>query len=206
MLELAAGRGARLLVDETYRDVSAAVEAPLAAGLDPSAISVSSLSKAYGLPGIRIGWIVCRDAALMERFLAAKEQIFICNSVVDEAIAAAFLERREQVLPRIRARSARNYAALQAFMGASARLEWVEPQAAVVAFPRFRAEAGVDVEAFYRVLWNDYRTMVGPGHWFDMDDRYMRIGFGYPDEETMRQGLAHVEEAARRATRARDAQ
>jgi DNA-binding transcriptional MocR family regulator len=43
--------------------------------------------------------------------------------------------------------------------------------------------------------------MVGPGHWFEMDDRYMRIGFGYPTEAAMRQGLVNLDEAARHAPR-----
>jgi len=201
MLRLATDRKCRLLVDETYRDVSAVEKPTLAAALDSRAISVSSLSKAYGLPGLRIGWIVCRDEALLEDFLAAKEQIFICNSVVDETIARQFLEKKDEFLPRIRERTARNYALLRGFLAEKRWLEWVEPQAAVVAFPRFRAEIDVDVEAFYRLLLAEYRTMVGPGHWFEMDDRYMRIGFGWPDEAAMRQGLGSIDEAARRTQR-----
>jgi aspartate/methionine/tyrosine aminotransferase len=188
-------------VDETYRDVSQVEKPTLAAALDPRAISVSSLSKAYGLPGLRIGWIVCRDAALLEDFLAAKEQIFICNSVVDETIARQFLEKRDEFLPRIRERTARNYALLRSFMAEKRWLEWVEPQAAVVAFPRFRREIDLDVEAFYRVLLSEYRTTVGPGHWFEMDDRYLRIGFGWPEEAAMRQGLDSIDAAARRTVR-----
>jgi aspartate/methionine/tyrosine aminotransferase len=201
LLRIAEEAGARLLVDETYRDVSAVAKPPLAAALDPRALSVSSMSKAYGLPGIRIGWIVSRDAALMEELLAAKEQILICNSAVDEAIALRFLETRDRALPRIRARVAENEAALREWVGRQDWLEWVAPQAAVVCFPRFRPDVEVDTAAFYDVLLREYRTAVGPGHWFEMDDRYMRIGYGYPEPAAMREGLAHVERAARRAMR-----
>ncbi|RVD49579.1 aminotransferase class I/II-fold pyridoxal phosphate-dependent enzyme, partial [Mesorhizobium sp. M2D.F.Ca.ET.140.01.1.1] len=69
----------RLLVDETYRDLSYGRRLPSAASLSPKAISVSSLSKAFGIPGIRVGWLITRDAALQEKFLAAKEQIGICG-------------------------------------------------------------------------------------------------------------------------------
>jgi aspartate/methionine/tyrosine aminotransferase len=85
---LAAERGCVLLVDETYRDLSFAAPPPLAANLGKHVISVSSLSKAYGVPGIRVGWIVNSDPSLQERFLAAKEQISICGSVVNEWSAA----------------------------------------------------------------------------------------------------------------------
>jgi aspartate/methionine/tyrosine aminotransferase len=151
------------------------------------------------LPGIRIGWIICKDAALMERFLAAKEQIFICNSVVDETIALRFLARQQAFLPAIRARTRRNYEVLQSFMNGSPCLEWVAPDAAVVCFPRFRPGVEIDTALFYRLLLDEYKTMVGPGHWFEMDDRYFRVGFGYPAEGAMRQGLANIGEAARRA-------
>lgn len=63
---------------------------PIAATLSDKVISVSSMSKSYGLPGIRIGWILSRNKALMEIFLAAKEQICITNSVVDEEVAYHF--------------------------------------------------------------------------------------------------------------------
>jgi aspartate/methionine/tyrosine aminotransferase len=199
LLEIAAGCGARLLVDETYRDVSAAAKPPLAAALDARALSVSSMSKAYGLPGIRIGWIVTRDAALREDLLAAKEQIVICNSAVDEAIALQFLEARARFQPRIRAHIARNELVLREWMAGQRWLEWVPPQAAVVAFPRFRPALRVDTGAFYETLLREHRTLVGPGHWFEMDDRYLRIGFGYPTEAALSEGLGHVEDAARRS-------
>ena len=69
----------------------------------------------------------------------------------------------------------------------------------MVAFPRFRPGLAVDTQAFYRILLADHGTVVGPGHWFEMDDRYLRIGYGYPTAQAMRDGLAGVEAAARRA-------
>ncbi len=92
---------ARLLVDETYREMTFGGPLPLAASLSERAIGVSSLSKTDGLPGIRIGWLMTRDRALLDRFLAAKEQILITNSVVDEAIAEVALRRRPERLPVI---------------------------------------------------------------------------------------------------------
>ena len=90
---------ARLLVDETYREIAYDRPLPLAASLSDRAIGVSSLSKAYGLPGLRIGWITCRDPALAERLLAAKEQVLLAGSVLDETMAARVLARRGDVLP-----------------------------------------------------------------------------------------------------------
>ena len=73
----------------------------MAATLSPRVISVASMSKAYGLPGLRVGWAVCRDPQLAETLLAAKEQMVICGATLDEAIAGAVLTDRERVLPPI---------------------------------------------------------------------------------------------------------
>jgi aspartate/methionine/tyrosine aminotransferase len=80
-----------VLVDETYRELTFGEKLPTAASLSDRAISVESLSKAFGVPGIRIGWLACRDDALIEKFLATKEQVSICNSLVDENLAYSIL-------------------------------------------------------------------------------------------------------------------
>ncbi|RVB37878.1 pyridoxal phosphate-dependent aminotransferase, partial [Mesorhizobium sp. M7A.F.Ca.CA.001.16.1.1] len=98
LVALAEARGCHLLVDETYRDLSYGRRLPTAASLSPKAISVSSLSNAFGLPGIRIGWLITKDAVLQEKFLAAKEQIGICGSVLDDSLARGMLQRRDAFL------------------------------------------------------------------------------------------------------------
>jgi len=98
---LVESRGAHLLVDETYRDLSDRAGQPLATALGERVISVASLSKAYGLPGLRLGWLLTRDRSLNERFLAAKEQIFICGGTLDEEIGYRVYRRRREELPRI---------------------------------------------------------------------------------------------------------
>src|SRR4029079_12422759 len=101
LVELAESSGAVLLVDETYRDLTHDSPLPMAASLSPRAVSVSSMSKAYGLPGLRVGWAVCRDRQLAETLLAAKEQIVICGATIDEAIAARALVDRAGIFPPI---------------------------------------------------------------------------------------------------------
>src|SRR4029450_6149429 len=101
-------------------------------------ISVSSLSKTYGLPGIRTGWLACRDRNLMELFLAAKEQIMICNSVIDEEIAFRFLEKKKDHLPEIKERIRKHFQIVKEWIAAEKDLEWIEPSGGVVCFPRIR--------------------------------------------------------------------
>ena len=161
---------------------------PPAATLSPRAIGVSGMSKTYGLPGIRTGWLTTRDADLMTTFLAAKEQIQITGSLVDEAIAARALERRPELLPAILAGIATALGTVRAWLAAEPRLAWVEPRGGVVGFPWIRAEAGIDPDAFHRALAERHATAVGPGHWFERPRSFFRLGFGWPPPAELAKG------------------
>jgi aspartate/methionine/tyrosine aminotransferase len=200
LIALAEERGCYLLVDETYRDLHhGAAAPPLAASLSSRAISVSSVSKAYGLPGIRIGWIVSKDENLQRVFLAAKEQIVLCGSVVDEEIALHVLRSRDALLREIRAQTAVNFAMVAEWMGNQPELEWIVPAGGVVCFPRIREEALVDVQDFYQILIDEYSTCVGPGHWFEQSARHFRLGFGWEPEGKLRQGLENITQTLAKA-------
>ena len=192
LIALAEARGIRLLVDETYREMSFIPKLPVAASLSPSAISVSSVSKSYGIPGVRVGWIISRDPKLMERFLAAKEQIGICGSVIDEQIAEAALQQSAPWLASVAKDLATGVETVATWIAAEPRLEWVRPQGGCVCFPRIRADASIDVDRFYHVLSADHAACVGPGHWFEQDRRHMRIGFGWPLPAELKGGLAAI--------------
>lgn len=198
IVEIVDASSAHLLVDETYREMSSA-PTPLVSTLSDRAISVSGMSKSYGLPGIRVGWITCRDPALMEIFLAAKEQIGISGSLVDEAIACEALRRKESLLAAIRMHVETNRAAIQTWIDERGDLEWVAPRGGVTGFARIRDAEGVRLDEFHRVLLHELRTCVGPGHWFGFNDRYMRIGFGWPTRERLAAGLEAISEAMRTA-------
>lgn len=195
LIELVERRNCFLLVDETYRDLQRGETPPLAATLSNSAISVSSLSKAYGLPGIRMGWIVCRNPELKELFLAAKEQIFICNSVLDEEIARRVLSQRDGLLAGIRKRVGENFKIVSDWMSKQEHLEWIPPQGGVVCLPRMRSGLKMNTDAFYRVLLEEFGTYVGPGHWFEMSDRYFRLGYAWEPTEKMTVGLKSISSA-----------
>ena len=189
--------GARLLVDETYRELAYGEPLPVAASLSERAISVSSMSKTYGLPGLRIGWLACRDPELSQTLLAAKEQILICGATLDEEIAALVLEARARILPPIREKIARHLEIVRGWIAAQAAFEWVEPRAGVVCFPRIRAESSFDPDRFYDSLLREHGTYVGPGHWFGQDRRAFRLGFAWPETDELERGLAGLEAALR---------
>ncbi len=188
LVELAERCGAALLVDETYRDLTHGEPLPLAATLSPRALSVSSMSKAYGLPGLRIGWVVSRDPEMAEQLLAAKEQMLICGATLDERIAGTVLSHRAAVLAPILDDVRARLAVVAAWIAGQSTFEWVEPSGGVVGLVRFRPEVEVDTDRFYDVLLADHGTYVGPGHWFELDDRSFRLGYGWPTHDELRGG------------------
>lgn len=184
-----------LLFDETYREMAFEKPLPVAASLSAKVISVSSLSKTFGLPGIRLGWLITQDKKLMETFLAAKEQIYICNSVVDEEIGFLFLNQKANFFPKIKTHINNNFSIVKNWINTQKDFEWVIPSGGVVCFPRLKSDVPVNLGKFYQILNEKYKTFVGPGHWFEMDKRFMRIGFGWPDKQQLSDGLANITKA-----------
>ncbi len=195
IVTLAERHGCLLLVDETYRDLSREPARPWAAEISASAISISSLSKSMGLPGIRVGWAITRNPAHQERLLAAKEQMMICGSVLDETVATHALRQRTELLAVRRATADRHLSIVHEWMSGHGDLEWVEPQGGVVCFPRIRDPFAFDIGAFYQHLRTVGGTLVGAGHWFEVDPRSFRVGFGWPNEDELRGGLAAIDAA-----------
>lgn len=190
-IELAEANNCFLLVDETYRDIPLSKPKSLAASMSKNVISVSSVSKAYGLPGLRMGWLITQNETLLESFLAAKEQISICNSVVDEELTYQFLVKKEKHLHRLTQHLQTNYTILKSWLNKQQQLQYVLPEGGAVCFPKIKSE--IDYDKFYALLNQKYGTYVGPGHWFEMDKSYMRIGFGWPSSEELTEGLNSID-------------
>jgi len=195
LVALAESKNIYLLVDETYRNTCFKTPYPIVATKSKKVISVSSLSKAYGLPGLRIGWLISQEEDLMERFLAAKEMIYISNSALDEEVAYQFLIQKEKFESKINERSLENYKHLCSWIEQEKRLECILPKGGVVSFPRFKNANAIDLDKFYSTLLQKYKTMVGPGHWFAMPDSYFRLGFGWVDSIIFKEGLENLSKA-----------
>jgi aspartate/methionine/tyrosine aminotransferase len=193
LCKLAEQHDCLLLADETYRDLSFQPATPLVASLSKHAISVSSVSKAYGIPGIRLGWIITQDKSLQHLFLAAKEQIHISNSVVDEEICYQYLQKKESYFPAIKQEVKSNFRLLAKWIANHPQLEWIEPSGGVVCFPRFKNSVQIDIEKFYIVLLDQYKTYLGPGHWFEQSKRHFRLGFGWEKQDAFIQGLKNID-------------
>jgi aspartate/methionine/tyrosine aminotransferase len=203
IIEITGNAGCMLLVDETYREMNFDGVMPHAASRAKHVISVASFSKTFGLPGIRVGWLMTQNRKMFETFFAAKEQIQICGSALDEEIAYRFYAKKDQYLPAILSNLKRKFTILKKWMESQKQLEWVEPRGGCVAFPRFSKSVAdqINIESFYKILNEKFSTYVGPGHWFEQGKTSMRIGYGWPAEDELRRGLDHISKAIEQASR-----
>ncbi|KAF5603986.1 C6 zink-finger PRO1A [Fusarium pseudocircinatum] len=174
-------KGVLLLVDETYRDIAFAEKLPVAASLGDHVLSVCSLSKSFGMPGLRIGWLITTNKALQETFLAAKEQISISGSVINEWIAIDVLSRREKILRDTTDEMKVRLQMVESWIKSEELLEWVKPTGGVVCFPRIKQEPKGGFAAFYERLLNNHAT----------------LGYGWPTREELEGGMRAISAALR---------
>jgi aspartate/methionine/tyrosine aminotransferase len=147
LVQLCENNGIRLLSDEVYRglELDPSRTLPQAADLSPSAISMNVMSKAYGLPGLRIGWLACRDRALLQRLERRKHYTSICNAAPSELLAAIALRNGERIRERNREIIAGNVPRFEAFFADWQQLfEFEPPAGGCVCFPRYRGQDGVE--------------------------------------------------------------
>ena len=168
-----------LVVDEVYHPLyHGGLPAPSAAKL-PNTIVVGDLSKALSLPGLRVGWVIDRDARRRERLIDLRSYFTISGSPLTEAIAAHALANRDEILGRVRAVAAANLVALSDFMTAHAdTLAWVAPAGGTTAFPWLRD--GSDARELCVALANA-GVLFAPGYTFDAPEHF-RLGFGAQSE------------------------
>ena len=197
VVALAEKHGCYVLVDETYAELMTETRLPSAATLGDHVIGVSTMSKAYGVPGVRIGWIMTKNRQLQDRFLAAKEQMCITISVVDEFLAEKVLEQRDQLLQHVRSEMARRRNIVDEWIKTEELVEWVRPNEMLIGLIKVKKDPPGGMEGFHDRLLKQHSTYVGPGRWFDLAGRYFRLGFGWPSIEQLETGLKAVSIALR---------
>jgi aspartate/methionine/tyrosine aminotransferase len=179
LVGLVAERGAYLLSDEMYRFLELAPESTLPAGCElfDRGFTLSGLSKSFGLPGLRVGWIASRDRASLERMSTLKDYTTICGSAPSEILAIMALRSRTAIIEQQLARVRSNLGVLDDFLEKyDDCLSWVRPVGASVCFPRLLVD--VSATAFCRELVEESGIMVVPSSVFQYGERHVRIGFG----------------------------
>jgi aspartate/methionine/tyrosine aminotransferase len=195
LVEIAEEAEAHLLSDEVYRwlEHAPAVLLPGAAELSPRALSLGVMSKTFALPGLRIGWLACRDRELLGRIAAIRDYTTICSSAPSEILALMALRRFDEVVARSRAIVDANLALLDEFFGRwEGVFEWVRPRGAAIGFPRLVADVAID--DFARALVDEEGVLLLPASVYGHPGNHFRIGFG---RRNMPQALARLERFAR---------
>ena len=137
-------------------------------------LATSSLTKSYGLSGLRCGWILS-SAAVAERLRRARDVIDGSGSIVTERLATLAFSQLDRLIARSSALLAVNGALVRNFLHARSELELVEPRGGTVVFPRLRDVA--DSSRFAERLLNERATAIVPGHFFEAPAHF-RVGFG----------------------------
>jgi aspartate/methionine/tyrosine aminotransferase len=146
LVELCEERGITLFSDEVYRGLELSRPSlPQATDLSGTALSLNVMSKAYGLPGLRIGWITCRDHAVLDKLERAKHYTSICNSAPSEVLALIGLRARDHLLERNRRIITGNLPLFTDFFARYPDLfEFTPPDGGCVCFPRYLGPDGVE--------------------------------------------------------------
>lgn len=165
--------GAVLVVDEVQREMQPDPPPP-AFSLDRTAVSVGSFSKSFGLPGLRLGWIVA-DAAIIEACSALRDRTSICSSPLTESIAAAVMQDAPRWVARSWAMTAPNRTLLEDWLADQPYLRGVVPAAGLTAFIRVWMQwPTLDLCNF---LADTFGLLVAPGDYFGMPG-FVRFGLG----------------------------
>ncbi len=189
---LAAGCGARVLVDEVYRDILFEEAPPSAARLGPPFIATSSLTKSYGLSGLRCGWILC-EAALAERMRRLNDLMGVVGTAPAESMGAAAFRSLAALEARTRSLMEPNTRLVHAFLrDHDDLLECVVPGRSMTVFPRLRNGASSD--RLHDRL-RERETSIVPGRFFEFP-RHFRLGFAVRTEDVA-EGLRRLSEVLR---------
>ena len=179
-----------LFSDEVYRlmEHDTKRRLPQAGDIYERALSLNVMSKAYGLPGLRLGWIMCKDKNILREMERYKHYLSICNSAPSEMLSIIALKGKEQILNRNRALIKSNINLLCEFFDEFTDLfDWVIPDGSCVGYPRYTGSSSAN--EFCEDLVKETGVLLLPPKIYHSDlldtpkDRF-RIGYGrstFPD-------------------------
>jgi aspartate/methionine/tyrosine aminotransferase len=175
--KLAAAVGARVLVDEVYLD-SAVPPQPSAVHLGDVFVCTSSLTKVYGLSGLRCGWILA-EPGLAERMWRLNDLFAVNQAHQAERLACIAFDQIDEVIGNTPELLARNRQRWNDFVDSREDIECMPAAYGITAFPRW---SGGDSQRLDDLLRNQFDAGVVPGCWFEMPDHF-RVGFGLAHDD-----------------------
>ena len=168
---------------------------PQAADIYQKGLSLNVMSKAYGMPGLRIGWIALRNKKILSKMERLKHYLSICNSAPSEILATIALNSKENILERNKKIVADNLIILNQFFHKYPNLfDWNEPDGACIGYPKYHGEE--DVEFFCKKLVKKTGVLLLPSSMFQSNvsptpTNHFRIGYG---KINMKDGLMALQE------------
>ena len=171
--DFAAERGIQLVSDEVYHPIYHGRPTKSAARL-PHATVISDLSKAFSIPGARLGWMIEHDAKRRQQYWTARAYFSICNTSTGEILSEIAIRHRDAVLGRTQEAASRNLKQLDRFMTEHRDvLGWIPPQGGMTAFPWL--VGGEDARPFCQAA-TEHGILLAPGDCFDTPSHF-RLGF-----------------------------
>jgi aspartate/methionine/tyrosine aminotransferase len=161
--DLAKSVGAKVIVDEVYLDALEGVDRSPAATRDDVFVSTNSLTKSYGLAGLRVGWILA-EPEVVERALRARDVVDAVGSIPSETLGVLAFRHLDLLLERAKGVLGPGAKVFRDFVASRDELDWVEPPGGAVGFPRLRGvdDAGPLVE----MAASEFDVGVTPGSLF----------------------------------------
>ncbi|MDP2956780.1 MAG: pyridoxal phosphate-dependent aminotransferase [Longimicrobiales bacterium] len=175
---LAVAVGAKVIVDEVYLDLLGEVDTSPAATVSSTFISTNSLTKSYGLPGLRLGWMLA-DPETTERARRVRDLVEGTGPIPVERMGVVALSQMDRLLARARGILEPNMALLLAFVEGRPELAWIRPSGGAVAFPRLAK--GGDADAFVAMAHEEFGVGLVPGSLFGYRQNF-RISAGVARE------------------------
>lgn len=178
IIEMARKHNVLIFCDEVYREMEHHPQYIIPAFADAyeNAVSVGVLSKSYGLPGLRIGWLATKNKTVLEKIAILKEYTTICNSAPSEFLAGVALRNRTAILTRNLNIIKENLALYTAFFNKYTKLfSWYKPNAGPIAFVKMKFDT--NDELFAKRVLEEKKLLLLPGGIYDYPG-FFRIGFG----------------------------
>lgn len=150
---------------------------PPACEIYDKAISLFGMSKTFGMAGLRIGWLITKDHAILQQLSLMKDYLTICSSAPSEILALIGLRAKDKIIERNLATIENNLKLFESFVNRYPDLiSWVKPKAGSIAFPKFNIDGGV--YHFADKVVKEARVMILPSKVYGWDDQHFRVGFG----------------------------
>jgi hypothetical protein len=172
--EVAASVDARVIVDEVYLEALSGVDTTPAATRSEVFVSTSSLTKCFGLAGLRLGWLL-GERDVVERARRARDVVDGNGPSPSESLAVVAFRHADRLLERARSILEPNGRLLRAFVAGRSDLAWVPPAGGAVAFPRL--EGVDDTSAFVQLAQDEFDVGLVAGRFFGAP-RHFRVAIG----------------------------